>query len=239
VKKNTDETHKSALVIASPDFYEGIDGAAVAALEGAAKEGEVISDILRKDGFDVKLFTGLDAQKDVLKKMSSPTILHIATHGTFQEDEHVNSNNMFQSEFLQDPLFQSKLLFARAGDYLENKKTMLGNPLLSAHEVMDLPLEGTKTVVLSACETGLGTSTVGEGVFGMKRAFLVAGAESIFTSLFKVSDNVTLELMQKYYDYYATQNFTKEKAFYEAQRDIMKKYPEPLYWGSFVLTGNK
>ena len=239
VKKNIDETHRSALVIASPDFYEGIDGAAVAALEGAAKEGEVISDILRRDGFDVKLFTGLEAQKDVLKKMSSPTILHIATHGTFQEDEHENANNMFQSEFLQDPLFKSKLLFARAGDYLENKKTTLINPLLSAHEVMDLSLEGTKTVVLSACETGLGTSTVGEGVFGMKRAFLVAGAESIFTSLFKVSDNVTLELMQKYYDYYATQNFTKEKAFYEAQRDIMKKYPEPLYWGSFVLTGNK
>lgn len=238
-KGSEDDSKKSALVIASPDFYEGGGSGAVARLDGAEKEGKVIVEILKKDGFDVKFYTGMEAQKDVLKKVNSPTILHIATHGSFQEDEQENSNNMFQSEFLQDPLFKSKLLFARAGDYLENKRAVGVNPLLSAHEVMDLPLEGTKTVVLSACETGLGTNTVGEGVFGMKRAFLVAGAESIFTSLFKVADNVTLELMENYYNYYAAKNYSKERAFYEAQRDIMKKYPEPIYWGSFVLTGNK
>ncbi|MFN8436775.1 MAG: CHAT domain-containing tetratricopeptide repeat protein [Cytophagales bacterium] len=242
-KNNTthpSEEKKTALVLAGPDFYEGAEGSSIAKLDGAEKEGKLVSEILKKDGYKVDYYTGLDANKEVLKKANSPELVHIATHGSFQQnsDQENFSGDIVRNDFVQDPLFKSNLLFARAGDYIENKKAFMNSPLLSAHEVMDLSLEGTQTVVLSACETGLGTYTVGEGVFGLKRAFLVAGAQSIFTSLFKVADVVTLELMDKYYNYFATQNYSKEKAFYEAQKDILKKYPDPLYWGSFILTGN-
>jgi CHAT domain-containing protein len=236
VDKN--EGDKTATIVAGPDFYEGTEGKTIARLQGAEKEGVMVSNLLKNGGYKVNYYTGLDASKDLFKALNSPTILHIATHGEFKEETVNSQKNLMQLEFLQDPLFKSNLLFAKAGDYIEGKKTMT-SPLLSAHEVMDLSLNGTKTVVLSACETGLGAYTVGEGVYGLKRAFLVAGAESVFTSLFKVADEVTAELFENFYKYYTKENYSKEKAFHTAQKDIMKKYPEPIFWGSFILTGNK
>lgn len=106
--------------------------------------------------------------------------------------------------------------------------------ILTAHEAMGLKLDKTSLVVLSACETGLGEIELGEGVFGLQRSFTVAGAKTIIISLFKVSDEVTTELMKKFYEHWIATN-NKQQAFITAKKEIMKTYKEPSLWGAFLM----
>jgi CHAT domain-containing protein len=91
-------------------------------------------------------------------------------------------------------------------------------------------------VILSACETGLGEVKVGEGVYGLQRAFKVAGARCIIMSLSKVSDAVTIQLMTNFYSYWLKTG-NKREAFLLAKQELIKTYPEPKYWGAFVMIG--
>lgn len=108
--------------------------------------------------------------------------------------------------------------------------------ILTAYEAMNLDLENTELVVLSACETGLGEIELGEGVFGLQRSFVVAGAKNVIISLFKVSDKVTTELMISFYQHW-NDGMTKNEAFIAAKKDIMNNYDNPLFWGAFLMIG--
>ncbi|MDZ7650507.1 MAG: CHAT domain-containing protein [Cytophagales bacterium] len=101
---------------------------------------------------------------------------------------------------------------------------------------MSLNLDQTDLVVLSACETGLGEISNGEGVYGLQRAFLVAGAKVLIMSMFKVDDAATQELILNFYrKWLATNNI--RQSFIDAKKELRVDYPEPIYWGSFVMIG--
>ena len=107
---------------------------------------------------------------------------------------------------------------------------------MTAIDVCGLNLEGTRLVVLSACDTALGDIRNGEGVFGLRRAFSLAGAKAMVASLWKVPDKQTRQLMIQFYENIFN-NQAVEVALRNAQRNVKAKYPEPFYWGAFISQG--
>ncbi|HEX8061558.1 MAG TPA: CHAT domain-containing protein, partial [Cyclobacteriaceae bacterium] len=108
--------------------------------------------------------------------------------------------------------------------------------ILTASEAMNLNLDKTDLVVLSACETGLGDIHYGEGVFGLQRAFLVAGAKVLIMSMFKVDDTATQKLVDNFYRKWTTTKNLR-KSFIDAKKEIRTEFPEPIYWGAFMMIG--
>jgi CHAT domain-containing protein len=100
-----------------------------------------------------------------------------------------------------------------------------------------MDLLDTELVVLSACETGLGAVQVGEGVFGLRRTFMLAGAKTLVMSLWKVPDKQTQELMEDFYQRLLSGQ-PRAEALREAQLALKEKYPHPRFWGAFICQGN-
>jgi len=171
-----------------------------------------------------------------LKACRSPGILHLATHGFFLPDQPRDPNRDFRNMELlssqdagfgrlegpgmEHPMLRSGLALAGANTFLK------GDPLppdaedglLTAEDVTGLDLLDTELVVLSACDTGLGAVHAGEGVFGLRRAFIVAGAKTLVMSLWKVPDLATAFLMDRFYDNLLTRRLDRDLALSEAQR---------------------
>jgi CHAT domain-containing protein len=129
----------------------------------------------------------------------------------------------------------------RSGIVLAGANTSLregrDDGVVSAEKILGLRLKGTELVVLSACETGVGEVKGGEGVFGLKRAFILSGAKTVVMSLWSVPSKETTELMKNFYKFMA-EGKTKAGALRQAKMELMKKKANPFYWGAFVLVGN-
>ena len=217
---------------------EVMRGAKFSDLLGTEKEVYLIDSLLQQNKWATHKYMGKNAHELVIKRMDSllldhrqesPTILHIATHGFF-----VNAN-----EELSDPMLRSGIVLAGINNFLQNgEKLHNEDGILNAYETMLLNLSGTDLVVLSACETGLGDIKQGEGVYGLQRALRLAGAKSVMMSLWKVDDRATMLLMAKFYQE-LMQGKTKAEAFLAAQKSIKEMYPQPRYWGAFVLVGGE
>ena len=246
------ELRNTAFLLGDPVFYAndstkvigGIED--IAKLPGTKKEVLEINNILKTSRWETKSYTGADAKEDVIKSVKSPRILHVATHGFFLENlddnEGGSSFSMInQNKAVDNPLMRSGLYLNNAGDVLNEAKgiasNQVGEGVLTAYEAMNLNLNATDLVVLSACETGRGEIQIGEGVYGLQRAFQIAGAKAVIMSLFKVSDAATQELMNIFYRNWISKGMDKRKAFIEAKKEMMKTRPQPLYWGSFVMVG--
>ena len=139
----------------------------------------------------------------------------------------------------ENPLLRSGLALAGVNTWLKGQSppTDAEGSLLTAEDVIGLDLLDTELVVLSACETGLGEVRTGEGVFGLRRSFVLAGAKTLVMSLWKVPDQQTRELMEDFY----TQILSGEaraNALRNAQMTIRAKYPDPFYWGAFICQGD-
>ena len=210
-------------------------------LPGTAEEANMISSLLP----NVTVFTSSEATENIIKQLEVPEILHIATHGFFLKnlpritpDDHsslLSDNSQLSTPPQENPLLRSGL--ALAG--FNPRQSGSEDGVLTALEVANLKLRGTKLVVLSACETGLGKVENGEGVYGLRRAFTLAGAESQLMSLWTVSDEGTKELMIKYYQR-LLQNQGRSEALRQTQLEMLNssEYQHPYYWSAFVPVGD-
>ena len=235
--------------------YRAIDAkrSDIKPLPGTLAEVEQLVSILDREGIPTQSLLENAASEDVLKKEKSPRILHIATHGFFEPESEQQAKD-FNRKMLMSGLGKETVSnnpYLRCGLYLAGSETTLknrGNPdfqrpegqedgILTAYEATLLDLRGTELVVLSACETGLGVTKNGEGVYGLQRAFQVAGAETVIFSLWKVADQQTQEMMGMFYSNWLKKGMTKRQAFKTAQQTIKEKYEAPYFWGAFVMIG--
>lgn len=193
----------------------------------------------------LKLYKEDTATEAAFKSYSgkNPQILHIASHGFYNSENHAYSNLLNESEFInyeQEELKHSGILFSGA-DNVRMEETVppdVEDGVLDAYEISKLDLHGTSLVVLSACETGLGTISA-DGVFGLQRGFKKAGVNSILMSLWKVDDNATCCLMTNFYKYLLDDatKFDAREALKKAQNDVKSnaKWNDAKYWAGFIL----
>ena len=209
-------------------------------LPATKTEVENISSTLKSKGWQVNSFLADNASETNFKNQQSPRILHVATHGYFFQDIPLEKDNtrflgMDRQQVVQDPMLRSGLLLTGANKTLKGETSSGENGLLSAAEASLLDLRETELVVLSACETGKGEVKNSEGVYGLRKAFSDAGAQNIIMSLWKVDDKVTQEFMSRLYEIWLNDKTSIRETFNKTQLEIKAKYPQPYYWGAFIL----
>ena len=215
----------TAAIFADPAFGRPRPqpAASFARLAGTAGEARRILTTLPDAG--VRL--GAAASEQELKNLHAPRVLHIATHGFFQP------SNTRQAP-AENPLLRSGLALAGA-----NSAPSRGEDgILTALEAANLDLWGTRLVTLSACDTGIGTVRNGEGVYGLRRAFFLAGAETLVMSLWPISDLVTRDLMAGYYGA-LQEGLGRGAALRRVQLRLLRQpgRHHPFYWASFIQAG--
>jgi CHAT domain-containing protein/Tfp pilus assembly protein PilF len=261
------ESKDGPMVVAGPDFgrkrkaAEGeINGESAGSafrgvyfppLPGAEQEGEALSALLP----GATVLAKSQATKAALSRIHAPKLLHIATHGFFLEDlDMPSTGGRGHQSFtghperilrdleldlerhgarIESPLLRSGLALAGANEHREDD-----NGILTALEVTGLNLWGTKLVVLSACDTGVGEVKNGDGVYGLRRALALAGSETQVMSLWAISDKATRELMVSYYR--KLQNGQgRGEALRQVQLEMLKQANRrhPYFWASFIQSG--
>lgn len=240
--KTTAGVSNSASMFGNPRFYltasakhEWTD------LPGTEKEVDELNALLKQKGWAAQEYMEDNASEDQVKSIVNPRVFHIATHGFYSKaDEATATEELTSNEAMlaENPLMKSGLLLTGAGDILAKTKYNynMESGVLTAYEAMSLNLDKTDLVVLSACETGLGEIANGEGVYGLQRAFLVAGAKVLIMSMFKVDDEATQKLILNFYKKWLNTGNLRQ-SFIDAKKELRAEYPEPIYWGSFMMIG--
>lgn len=218
-------------------------------LPGSKAEVQQIDRKLTEFRWTTSLYVDKQATETRFKSLSSrsPNVIHISTHGFYFPEldfdyetftETSASNNKYRNS--SNPLMRSGLAFAGANLVWrgEDINSDTDDGILTAHEVSSMNLSTTELVVLSACDTGLGDIIGSEGVYGLQRAFRLAGINAMIVSLWKVPDKETVELMTLFYSgWFAGQDI--RRAFVHAQKKMRDAYPaEPRKWAGFVLIEN-
>ncbi|WP_374111898.1 CHAT domain-containing protein [Phormidium yuhuli] len=222
-------------------------------LPGTQREVEAIAPLLDNP----IVLTEAEATENALKQVQAPSILHLATHGFFLQDVEFVPPQPLRDFTRGDVIVVTDAQPGQFAPPPSNRPTSSENPLLrsglalagfnsrdsegedgvlTALEVVGLDLRGTRLVVMSACETGVGDVANGEGVYGLRRAFVMAGAESQLMSLWKVADEETADLMGDYYQRLLAGEGRSE-ALREVQLDWLSRGAHPYYWASFLFSG--
>ena len=220
-------------------------------LPGSELEARSVAALLGKDT-TVRL--GAAARESELKAVVSPSVLHLATHGFFLTDQEFKGTNSFREpwrlagEFTpyprapeqdwENPLIRCGIALAGANHAASITNALAEDGLLTGLEASLLNLQGTKLVILSACDTGSGDVKIGEGVMSLRRAFTIAGAETVLASHWKVNDEATSLLMTEFMRRWQAGE-PRGTAWREAQLSLLrsKDFSNPYFWAAFTLTG--
>lgn len=225
-------------------------------LDGTRIETNLIAENMELHRVPYNYYIGMDATEESFKQLdgTKPKAIHIATHG-FYFTETMTRKMQFArpitelateglpqaGRFVEDKsMTRSGLLFSGCNRAFRHEQIPEGEEdgILTAQEISTLDLRGLDLVVLSACQTGLGEISSGEGVFGLQRGFKNAGAKTILMSLDKVDDEATRILMVEFYRNLINGR-TKLQSLKEAQQYLRKvdnrKYDDPKYWASFIM----
>lgn len=250
------------LVIADPDFDSGSsDLAPVPPKDSFHSDADRLRcDTLRfsrlpgalAEGTDVAARLGVNpvvaeaATETVLRNVSAPTVLHIATHGYYFPKPKEAKATLFLPERLslgeqsEHPLMRSGLVFAGVNRVLDGGSAPDSphDGIINALDVAGLPLHGTRIVVLSCCFSGRGDVENGEGVAGLRRSFIIAGAQAVVCSLWAVPDRATRALMVIFYDALKT-GLGAGVALQTARTSLREQGYPPNAWAAFVCVGNQ
>ena len=205
-------------------------------LDGTQKESDALIKKFASWGWTPADFTAKNATKEALLKLHSPYILHLATHGFFAKEDPATTQpeaslndrqSVIKSKFFKNPMHRSGLALAGAQTTIEAWKrdevpAVENDGILTAEDVSTLDLQGTWLVTLSACDTGSGEARAGEGVLGLRRGFIQAGAQNLLMTLWPISDEVTVEIMSDFYDA-AHKSGNAPEALAEVQRTWLLK----------------
>jgi len=219
-------------------------------LPGAEAEARSVAKLL---GNDTTLHLGAEAREAELKAAQSPSVLHLATHGFFLSDQELKETNpsTLNSAFAslgppsgrtpndwENPLVRCGIALSGANHAGQITSAIAENGVLTGLEASLLNLQGTELVILSACDSGSGEIKNGEGVMSLRRAFRIAGAETVLASHWKVSDKATSLLMTEFMRRWRAGE-QRGHAWREAQLTLLrsKDFSNPFFWSAFTLTG--
>ena len=209
-------------------------------------EAKSIAQIAKDCNKNAQIFLGSQATKQQILSVKSPQVLHIATHGFFlknhsdgQENQRGFSKKMTSSvpailrdnTIVKNPLLQCGLAFSNAN--------VGGEGVMTALEVLSMDLIATQLVVLSACETGVGTLQQGEEVYSLRRAFQQAGAGAILSTLWMLDDKATNYFMRTFYRKFLN-GLPPQQSLHKTQLAFLRsdKYQHPYFWAPFVMNGS-
>jgi len=212
-------------------------------LSGTADEIKNIQTLFEKNKISTASFTQSNATEEQFKSLggNSPSIIHLATHGFFLPDPEMKKEEGLAADernaftLADDPLLRSGIVLSGANRVWSGQTPIAGREdgIVTAYEIAQMDLSKTDLVVLSACETALGDIKGNEGVFGLQRAFKLAGVKNMLLSLWKIPDAETAELMSLFYGHYL-KGMTARESLYQAQKEMRKKYTA-FYWAAFVV----
>ncbi|HVF71351.1 MAG TPA: tetratricopeptide repeat protein [Chthoniobacterales bacterium] len=202
-------------------------------LPGSAAEAAALE---KRDQRLTKLFVQANATERALRKVDSPRVLHMATHGFFlpevdlgnRKSGPLDREQQIPKSKLVNPMYRSGLALSGAQTTLQAWASGIEPPLtendgiVTAEEVGGLKLNGTWLVVLSACDTGSGEAKAGEGVMGLRRGFAQAGTQNLLMTLWPISDTTTIQIMLDFYDT-AFRTGNASQALAQTQRDWLVK----------------
>jgi tetratricopeptide (TPR) repeat protein len=253
--RNYQKPQNDLLAGRSVNIPENTRGTTWAYLPGTLTEISNIEKLFKPKQISTTQYTGKQATEESFKHLSdnggSPELIHIATHGFFFPEIKTEKAETGKVDFrgsnasgilngsafthVENPLLRSGIILAGASHTWQNEPVIEGveDGTLTAYEVSNINLYNTQLVVLSACETGLGDVKGSEGVFGLQRAFKMAGVRYIIMSLWQVPDYQTSELMTFFYTNFLN-GMSIKNAFNTAQQTMRKKY-DPFYWAAFVI----
>ncbi|WP_437320807.1 tetratricopeptide repeat protein [Sorangium sp. So ce385] len=194
-----------------------------------------------------RVLLGAEATEEAVKAARAPRLLHLATHGFFLPDQPVpeallrdlratpTRAERAALELRENPLLRSGI--ALAG--FNRRRSGSEDGVLTALEVAGLDLHGTRLVVLSTCDSGVGRARAGEGVYGLRRALEIAGSETQVMSLWQVDSGRTRELMQAYYER-LQQGAGRSEGMRQVQLAMLaeEETSHPNLWASFIVSGD-